>query len=162
MLSSILNDALLFASTPDLAPMLLASRRFSAVAAGIVARRTLRAVWIRQYAGQIHFSTAFVTASGATSFQFAILSASDDVEDKLRSLLLGGIVELFVLPSKVLAERQQQFDWFVDALKSLLVGGIVSRTLRLHLSNDASLDAIYAMVERFHYVKVGKRAMRES
>lgn len=149
MLSSILNDALLFASTPDLAGIVLTSRDFFAVAEGVVARRTLRAVWIRLCPGQIHLSTAFGTPSGSTSFQSVTLSASDDVEHELRPLQLGGIVELFVLPTDALADRS-----FAESLFSLLGGGIVSRTLRLHLSNDVSLDSVYALVERFHYVKV--------
>ncbi|KAH7718609.1 hypothetical protein AAVH_13925 [Aphelenchoides avenae] len=160
MLSPILNDVLLFASTPDLAAILLASRHFSAVADGVVARRTLRAVWIRQLGGHIHVSTAVSKSSGATSFQFEVLSASDDVEQKLRPLLLGGIVELFVLPANALADRSQKFDWFVDVLRSLLVGIVVSRTLRLHLSdNYTSFDSIYAVVERFHYVNVRSSAV---
>lgn len=159
MLSLILNDALQFASTPDLAPILLASRHFSAVAEGIVAGRTLRAVWFRLLCEQI-VTTALNMPSGPTSIQAVILSSSDDVETKLRPLLLGGIVELFALHTNALAPFIRQNDgsqlenWFLDELSSLLVGGIVSQTLRLHLSNDASLDAIYAMVERFHYVKV--------
>lgn len=149
MLVVVLNDALLFAATPDLASMLLASRHFSAVAAGIVARRTLRAVWIRQLGGQVNISTAFVMPTGSTSFQAVTLSASDDVDNALRPLRLGGIVEVFRLQTHVLAYR-----WFVDVLSSVVVGGIVSRTLRLHLSNDVSIESIYALVKRFHYVEV--------
>lgn len=149
MLAPILEDALLFARTPDLAAMLLASRQSSSVAESVVAHRTLRAVWIRQLGGQIHVQTAFVTPSGSTSFQSVNLSASDDVEAKLRPLLLGGIVEVFRLHTRTLADR-----WFVDVLSSLLAGGIVARTLRLHLSNELSIESIYALVERFHYVKV--------
>ena len=152
MLSSILDDALLFLSTPEFAAMLLASRHFSAVADGVVARRTLRAVWIRHYAGEIHVTIASSTLSGSRSIQGVVLSATDDIEKKLRSFLLGGIIDLCGVETRALAN-----PWFGDVLRSLLGGGIVSRTLRLHLSNDASVDFIYALVERFHYVKVGIR-----
>ncbi|KAH7691355.1 hypothetical protein AAVH_40131, partial [Aphelenchoides avenae] len=81
------------------------------------------------------------------------LSASDDVEEKLRSLQLGGIVEVFVLHTIALSDDTQSFGRFVDVLRSLLTGAVVSRTLRLHMSSDVSVDSIYAVVERFHYVK---------
>ncbi|KAH7689607.1 hypothetical protein AAVH_40394, partial [Aphelenchoides avenae] len=149
MLSSVLNDAFHFASTPDLAPMLLANRRFSAEAGGIVTRRTLRALWIRHFVpGQVHITTALVTPIGPMSFPEVTLSASDDVENIMRSLHLGGIVEVFRLQTHVLVER-----WFADVLSAMLTGGIVSRTLRLHLSNDVSIGSIYALVERFHHVE---------
>jgi hypothetical protein len=88
------------------------------------------------------------------------LSESDNVEEMLRPLLLGGIIELFVLPTDALDGR---LDWFVDVLSSLVTGGIVSGTLRLHLSKHAaSVDSIYAVVGRFQYVKVRnkRRAQR--
>ncbi|KAH7718611.1 hypothetical protein AAVH_13927, partial [Aphelenchoides avenae] len=149
MLPVVLNDALLFASTPDLASVLLANRHFSAVASGIVARRTLRAVWIRHFhVSQVHISTAIMTPSGSTSFEALTVSASDDVDKTLRPLRLGGIVEVFRLQTRALDER-----WFTDVLSSMVDGAIVSRTLRLHLSNEVSIASIYALVERFHYVE---------
>lgn len=154
MLSSILSDALSFVPTLDLAAMLHSSRHFSAVAEGVVARRTIRAVWIR-LAGPIHVSAAFAKPSGGASFQFATLSASDNVMQKLRSLLCGGIVEVFGLHANALAAHGQDLGWFADALRPLLAGVVVSRTLRLHMSKHAaSVESIYAMVERFHYVEV--------
>ncbi|KAH7684765.1 hypothetical protein AAVH_40727, partial [Aphelenchoides avenae] len=88
--------------------------------------------------------------SGSMPFQAVTLSASDNVEYRLRPLHLGGIVELFMLRANVLDDR---FRGFVDVLRPLLRAGVASRTLRLHLGNDVSVKTIYMVVERFHYVK---------
>lgn len=154
MLSEILTDVLRFVSATDLASMLLSSPRYSVVIEDVIARRTLRTVIIRNDAT---VTTGARSPSGSMKLTSERFTASDDVEEKLRLVLHGSIVQSFNLQCNAVAQNAKVCGWFAEALGSVLQSVVVSHSLRLHMRPGDDLDLVYAIVGRFRYVHVSSR-----